>query len=407
MKYEIKKIVGIDCIIADLKDSNSVTFEILVKAWSLYENKKNNWISHFLEHMFFKWWKKYPDPHSVAQAVENFGGEFNAFTGDDHAGYYVKCAPNFLDKAMDVLADMIIDSRFPIEELEREKWVVLQEIKMYEDDPQSLVYDKWKEWFYWDNSYGRTTLWTEENVSSFTQEQLFEHKNWLYTKSNLIIIVAWKINDIKKVEDRISELFEWLPNDHNQERPPYLRDLPKQSVNFFDNKTQQNHLIIAAPWFSGQDETRFAAKILSTMLWWNMSSRLFQNIREKQGLCYYIGASHIASDYDGLFYIRAWIDKERFDFGVEKINEEIDRFATGNFTQEEFDNAIGYRIGSLQMWIESSDSLANFLWNQHLIYGRILTIDDIIKKYQEMTIDEVKKIASKLKSSMRYMYYIK
>ena len=149
MKYEVKQIAGINCIFAPLNDANSITVEILVKAGSIYENEQTNGISHFLEHMFFKWGKKYSDPHQVAQAVENFGGEFNAFTSGDHAGYYIKCAPDFVEKAVDVLSDMMVSARFPKEELEREKWVVLQEIQMYKDDPQSLVYDKWKHGSSW------------------------------------------------------------------------------------------------------------------------------------------------------------------------------------------------------------------------------------------------------------------
>ena len=118
---------------------------------------------------------------------------------------------------------------------------------MYKDDPQSLVYDKWKQWYYGNNSYGRSTLGTAENVSSFTQEQLFEHKNGLYSKSNLIITVAGKIDNQTKLEDMIANLFDELPNEHSQEKPPYGRELPKQSVNFFDSNTHQNHLIISAP----------------------------------------------------------------------------------------------------------------------------------------------------------------
>ncbi|MEY3197704.1 MAG: hypothetical protein RL023_349 [Candidatus Parcubacteria bacterium] len=117
-----------------------------------------NGISHFLEHMFFKGGKKYPTPHSVAEAVDSFGGEFNAFTSDEYAGYYVKCAPGFVHKAIDVLSDMLVDAQFPEDEMQREKSVVIQEMAMYEDMPNRLVYDKWKEWYYGDNSYGWPTI---------------------------------------------------------------------------------------------------------------------------------------------------------------------------------------------------------------------------------------------------------
>lgn len=195
MKYEIIKIAGIDCIFAPNSDANSVTIEILSKAGSIYETRETNGISHFLEHMFFKGGKKYPTPKSVAAAVDAFGGEFNAYTGDEYAGYYVKAAPQFLTQAIDVLGDMMINPQFPHDEMEREKGVVIQEIKMYEDNPQRLVFDKWQEYFYGDNSYGWSTLGPEANIKAFTQDMLFTHKDALYTKDNIVITVAGNIVD--------------------------------------------------------------------------------------------------------------------------------------------------------------------------------------------------------------------
>jgi predicted Zn-dependent peptidase len=170
-----------------------------------------NGISHFLEHMFFKGGKKYPTPHSVAEAVDSFGGEFNAFTSDEYAGYYVKCAPGFVHQAIDVLSDMLVDAQFPEEEMQREKSVVIQEMAMYEDMPNRQVYDKWKEWYYGDNSYGRPTIGSETTVNSFTREDLFRHKEELYSKDNLIIVVAGKITDQSAVLDQIGSLFNLLP----------------------------------------------------------------------------------------------------------------------------------------------------------------------------------------------------
>ncbi|NOZ45130.1 MAG: insulinase family protein [bacterium] len=136
-----------------MKESNSITIQIFAKAGSIYENAQNNGISHFLEHMFFKGGKKYPDPKSVATVVDAFGGIFNAYTGDEYASYYIKCAPNFVDQAIDVLGDMMLNAYFPIPELEREKGVILQEIMMKQDNPSRLVYDKWKRFYNGDNPY--------------------------------------------------------------------------------------------------------------------------------------------------------------------------------------------------------------------------------------------------------------
>jgi predicted Zn-dependent peptidase len=141
-----------------MQDTNSITLQIICKAGSIYESPELNGISHFLEHNFFKGGKKYPTPKAVAEAVDRFGGAFNAGTGNSTVNYYVKCAPNFAEQALDVLADMMMDAQFPEVELEREKGVVIQELKMYEDNPQSLAMDKRQHRYFGENSYGRPII---------------------------------------------------------------------------------------------------------------------------------------------------------------------------------------------------------------------------------------------------------
>jgi len=357
--------------------------------------------------MFFKWWKKYPTPKSVAQAVDSFWWEFNAYTWDEYAWYYVKSAPEFLHQATDVLGDMMIHPQFPKEELEREKWVVIQEIKMYEDNPQRLVIDKRQEYFFWDNSYGRSTLWPESNIKSFNQDMLFQHKNSLYTKDNIVITVAWNILNPEQLEQQIWEIFSHLPENKSFEKPNFSRNLPSEQRSHYDKKTEQNHLIISSKWMAWTDEEKYQASILSTILWGNMSSRLFQNIREKQWLCYYIWARHYTSYDHGVFMIRAGIDKERFDYGLERIFYEIENIASWEISNEEFQDAIWNSIWKLQMWIEWSDDIASFFWMQQLIYWEIKTIDQQLEKIKTITKDQVQAMAEKLKKDNLYLYYIK
>lgn len=406
MKYQVKKIKWLECVFIPMKDINSTTVEILAKAGSIYETRENNGISHFLEHLFFKWWKKYKTPQEVAEAVDSFGWEFNAFTWDDYAGYYVKSAPEFVEKSIDVLWDMILHAQFPQEEMEREKWVVIQEVMMYEDNPPALVIDKWKQFFYGNNSYGRSTLWPVENIKNFTREDLIKHKDGLYTKDNLILIISGKIENQEKIENIIADIFETLPEKKNIEKPDFEDILPSKQKDFYDKKTEQNHLIISTKWFKWSDSKRYAANVLSTILWWNMSSRLFQNIREKQWLCYYIGAKHYNWPDNWVFLIRAGLEKWRFNFGVEKIYEELERIAKWDITQEEFKKAIWYSIGQIQMWIESSDDMASFVWNQYLLYWEVKTLDEILEIYKNMKLEDVLEIADRFKKENLYQYWI-
>jgi len=407
MKYSIENIAGIDVIFAPMEDINSTTIELMCKAGSIYENKNNNGISHFLEHLFFKGGKKYPTPKAVAEAVDKFGGEFNAYTGDEYAGYYVKCAPEFVNQAIDILADMMNHAKFSVPELEREKGVVIQELKMYEDNPIAMTIQKWQEYFFGDNSYGRPIIGNEANIAGFTQQMLFDHKADLYTKDNLIITVAGKIQDKEAIIKQLEQEFSQIPESKRIQKPQFIQTLPTEHTGFYKQKNEQTHLIISAPGFAGSDDQKYAANILATIVGGNMSSRLFQNIREKQWLCYYIKASHMTQEDTGTFIIRAGIDKARFDFGVEKIYEEIEKIANGEITQEEFNNAIGYNEGQIQMWIESSDQMASFVGNQYLIYKKIETLEKILQKYKQLTLEDIKNTAKKLKKEFLYLFYIK
>ncbi len=406
MNHEIKQINGIKTVLAELPDANSTTIQILVKAWSIYETRETNGLSHFLEHLFFKWGKKYPTPKSVAETIDSFGGDFNAFTGGEYAGYYIKCAPEFVPKAMDVLSDMMINPQFPKDELEREKWVILQEIKMYEDNPQSRVRTKWNERYYGDNSYGWSTLWPAENVMSFTQEHLFKHKEDLYTKDNLVFIVAWALPEKENIEQMIGELFGDLPEKKQFETPPFEIHNPAEHQSSFTKWTQQNHLIISAPWFTMHDDERHAAKFLAKILWWWMSSRLFQNIREKQGLCYYIRWAHDTSDSDGNFLIKAGMEKERRGQGLEAIYKEIEDIASWNITQQEFDKALGNITWRTKMGIETSDQLADFVWYQVLFKNEIRGLDSLLSDFQKLTLGDVKDVAGKLSRENLWAYWM-
>lgn len=407
MEYTVENIAGIDMIFAPMEDINSVTIEIMCKAGSIYENRQNNGISHFLEHLFFKGGNKYPTPRSVAEAVDKFGGEFNAYTGDEYAGYYVKCAPEFIERAIDVLADMMNHAKFNPEELEREKWVVIQELKMYEDNPMAMAMQKRQSYYFGDNSFGRPIIGNEENIKSFNQQMLIDHKAQLYTKDNLVIAIAGKIINKQAIVDQLTKEFDKLPVSKTVNKPTFQETLPQEHVAFYEQKNEQSHLVISAPGFDGNDETKYAANVLATILGGNMSSRLFQNIREKQGLCYYIKAMHASSQDTGTFLIRAGIDKARFDFGIEKIFEEIQYIAEWNITQEEFDNAIGYSEGQIQMGIESSDEMASFFGNQYLIYKKIKSLQEILKIYKSLKLEDIKAIAKKLSKENLYLFYIK
>ena len=406
MKFSIENIAWIDCIFAPMEDTHSIAIWIMCKAWSNNETVEQNWIAHCLEHMFFKWWKYYKTQKDVAETLDSMGVAYNAFTTNDIVDCYVKCAPNFVEQTLDVLADMMMNTKFDEKELEKEKWVIIQEMKMYEDDPTSVVVDKQRLWYYGNNSFGRPVIWGEETVLSFTSEDLHKYKNSLYTKDNLIIVIAGKWAENEKIKKLIKKYFSSMWEKRSVKYPKFPWKFPKEHESFYRKWTEQNHLIINAPWFTGNDERRYAAKVLSSILGWNMSSRLFQNIRTKESLCYYISSYHITSPEYWTFGVSAWMDKDRFEFWLKRIREEINNYVKNWATQSEFDKAIWYLQWHTQMWIDGSEGMAYFLWSQYLLYKRIETLDEILDNYKRLTLDDVNKICPMLSLENCYTYHI-
>lgn len=406
MLIQEKSIVWIPVIFADLPDANSTTVEVLVKAWSIYEQRETNGLSHFLEHMFFKGGEKYPTPQAVAETIDAFGGEFNAFTGEEYAGYYVKCAPENIFQSIDVLADMLVDARFPQDELEREKGVIIQEIKMYEDMPHRQVIDKRKTRYYGDNSFGWSILWPIENIHSFTPQHFFDHKQNLYTKDNLVIVIAGDISNQVWIEEHIASLFDRLPTARVWIPPLYQLHLPIEHSAFYDKKTQQNHLVISAQGRSMHDDERYAASLLATILGGTMSSRLFMEIREKRWLCYYINAAHNESDNDGLFFIRAWMEKARREEWLQAIHDQLIKISTWDVSDDELTKAVGNITGKTKMGIETSDQLAHFVGEQWLFKKEVQSLEEMLAAYQAVPKDQIIACAENLSSQHLYSYWI-
>lgn len=406
MKYSIEKIAWIDCIFVPMEDTNSVTIQILCKAWSIYETKEQSGIAHCLEHMFFKWWERYKTQMEVSEKFDSIGALFNAFTSNYVVSYYVKCAPIFVSQSIDVLADMMMNAKFDSAELDKEKWVIIQEMKMYEDNPMSLVWDKWNQRYFWENSYGRPIIGFEDTVMSFTHDDLQNYKNSLYTKDNLVIVMAWKWVDKDENKKLIEKYFAWMWERKSVIKPDFPNSIPESHISFYKKGTEQNHLIISAKWFDWKDDNVYAANVLTSILWWNMSSRLFQNVRSKEGLCYYISAYHDTGVDFGNFIIRAGMDKNRFEFWLQRIKEEIDNLVKNGVTQTEFDRAIWYLQWNFQMWIETSMEMAYFVGDHYLLYNEVETLDDILQKYKNLTLEDVNKLCEMLSLDKCYFFHI-
>lgn len=236
---------------------------------------------------------------------------------------------------------------------------------------------------------------------------LFAHQHALYTKDNMVIVVAGNIEDEQALRDSIATLFDPLPSTRSSQPPVYdITTRPETTTSLYEKGTQQRHMIYSRDGYDGTQEEKYAAKLLMTALGGNMSSRLFQRIREQLGLCYYIGAQHSTRPYIGTCMVYAGIDSEQFALGCERIEEEIDRTLAHGISEEEFLHARQYRLGSLKMGIETSSEMASFLGQQHLLYNNIETIPMITEKYASLDIQDILDVGKKLSENTTYRYHI-
>lgn len=407
MDIELCDIGWIKTLIASHWCSRTVTVEIFVKAWSVYENRVTNGISHFLEHMFFKWWKKYPTSQEVAKTVDSFWWNFNAFTWEEYVGYYITCASPYLYIALDVLADMLVNPQFSSADVDEEKKVVLQELKMWQDNPRRVANIEWIKWYYGDNSYGRSTIWPEQNIiSSFTHDMLVEYKTSLYTKDNLVITVAWLIEDTHLLKEKIGELFQDLPAEKTAVKPPYPFHVPAEHEKSKRIGTNSNHVIIGADGYGMYDPRRFAWRLLAVILWGYRTSRLFQEIRERNGLTYYVSAYHFENENTGTFKILAWVSKERREEWLAAIYWSLEEISERSITEEEMVRALNYMTWITEMWLETSSQIAWFLGPQVLFTGKYMLLNDILGCYQWVTIQDIQEAAARLRREFLYTYRV-
>ena len=372
----------------------SVTAMVFAGAGSRYEKESERGISHFLEHMFFKGGDRYKNTKEVSMAIDAVGGEFNAFTGKEYAGYYVKVAAEHIDLGCDVLGDMLCNAAFPQEEIEKERGVIIEEDRMYQDTPMYRAGWDFEELVFGSVPLGWDTIGTHDVINSVQQADFQSHKDRLYTPDNLVITFAGKTNDAQAL-DLSAKYFGSLSGAKQREFEP-LKEYGKEKVYLRSKKTEQSHLVIGVPSIGSQDDRHFAQKLLAIILGGNMSSRMFLNIREAKGMCYYID-SDVDSYLDaGSLSTRAGIDQSRLGEAIKLIIHEYDTVASDGVDQDEVDRAKSYMKGSIILSLEDSEELAHFFGKQQLLYPQVRSVDEYISMIEAVSKEEIDQLAKDL-----------
>ncbi|MCX6718951.1 MAG: pitrilysin family protein, partial [Candidatus Taylorbacteria bacterium] len=278
-------------ITVPMADNPSVTVLVVVEAGSKYETKEINGISHFLEHMVFKGTTKRPSAIDISKELDGIGANYNAFTSQEFTGYYAKADVRHTDKILDVVSDMYLDPLFDAAEMEKEKGVIVEEIRMYQDLPQRHVQDIFTELLYGDQPAGWNVAGTEANVRSFSRDALVKYREEHYVSGATTVIVAGSFDEVAMM-GKIERAFSQISTDKGSGKLKVIEKQGEPKIEISFKETDQTHLVIGARAFPILDERVPVMTILSTILGHGMSSRLFSKMRDQLGICYYIKADH-------------------------------------------------------------------------------------------------------------------
>ncbi|MBU2213572.1 insulinase family protein [Patescibacteria group bacterium] len=393
--HSVKKLdSGLRILTAPSNGTASITVLVFAGAGSRYEEEKERGISHFLEHMFFKGGKKYKSTREVSVAIDGVGGEFNAFTGKEYAGYYVKVASQHIDLGCDVLSDMLINARFPQEDIERERGVIMEEERMYHDTPMYRAGWDFETLIFGDNPLGWDTIGKEKVIKSVQQADFQAHKDLLYTPDNLVVAFAGKVSEGEAMG--LSEkYFAGIEGSKKREFKPF-KFYGNDRVSLRTKKTEQAHLVLGVPGINSLDDDYFTQKLLAIILGGNMSSRMFLNIREAKGLCYYISTEDDAYLDAGSLSTRAGVDQSRLYDAIRLIKHEYLECASEGVTDEELKRAKDFLKGKITLSLEDSEERAHFYGKQELMYPKVRTVEDYFSELDAVSKEKVDALAARL-----------
>ncbi len=379
-----------------MRGVQSVAVLVLVKTGSRFESRKVNGISHLLEHMAFKGTKKRPTTTEIASLMDGVGAEFNAYTSKEYTGYWIKVAGTHLPLAMDVLSDILLNSLYDEEELRREEGVVIEEINMYEDTPMRNIGDVFEELIFKGSSLGWRIAGSKESVRTVTRSDIVSYVRQQYSAEDMVVGIAGNENNLKATEKLVSNYFgkfksgkdnKYLPAEFKQKTPAFYH---------YPKKTDQSHFIIGLRSFPYGHPDRYNLAVLNTVLGASMSSRLWIEVRERRGLCYYVRSGVEEFMDNGYLGIQAGVTISRIEEAVKVILSELDKIRAKPVSADELQRAKENWKGKMILTLEDSHSVASMYTHQELLEGRIEEPDEILRKIDQVTAEDMQRVANEI-----------
>lgn len=369
--------------------SETVSLGIWIKTGSAYETKDVNGISHFLEHMVFKETKNRTSLQ-ISEEIENVGGQNNAYTSREFTAFYAKMLKNDAELALDVLSDLVMNPTFPEEELVKEREVVVQEIKQTYDSPDDIIFDYFQEKAFPNQALGRSILGLEDGVRSFQQQTLQNYMKSNYAAENIVVCAVGNIDHeqfVKMAESRMS---------HIQEKTSFVIE-PQQYVGGFyaeKREIEQTHLVLGFKGFEYNNENYYSSMILSTLFGGGMSSRLFQEIREKLGLVYTVYSFANSHTQSGMAGIYAGTTADELQKLLPVVATEIKKVCNDLVDIKELNRAKAQIKASMLMALESSSSTSEVAARQMLLFNRILPTEEMVAKIEQVNLNDIRNTAN-------------
>ena len=387
---------GLRILTIPMPSFESVTVLVMVNAGSRFETKRNNGISHFLEHMAFKGTKKRPSAIEISSLIDGIGGEFNAFTGKETTGFYIKSSSNHLDLSLDVLSDMLNNSLLNPKEIDKERGVILEEINLYEDTPARKIGDIYERLLYGDTPMGWDIAGEKDVIKKIQKEDFLSYMKSLYSADNITVVVAGGINS-KKATELIEKYFGKMSKFATLRYKKVVEDQKKPKVFLKQKKTEQAHIMIGFRTVPLEHKDHYALSVLSAVLGGGMSSRLFHEVREKRGLAYYVRTSSDHYTDCGSLVSTAGVDPKRVEEAVAVIVEQYNGISNFKFpiSNEELKKAKEFLKGHFVLELEDSRAVAGFYGSQELLEKKIDSPEEIIEKIKKVTLEEVQAAAKR------------
>ena len=388
---------GLRIVTEEERSVRSAAFGIWVNVGSRDETVSTAGASHFLEHLLFKGTKR-RSSLEISSAIEAVGGETNAFTSKEYTCFYARVIDKDLPLAVDVISDLITSSVVKADDVDAERKVVLEEIAMRDDDPSDLIHDLFLERYYGDTPLGRPILGTVESIKGMDRSTVVNYYQKRYQPEDLVVAVAGNIKHksvVAMVEDALSkdDFLDQPKKNYKVRSSPKIKVPGKGKVILLDRKTEQAHIVYGVPGVARDDKRRFALSILSSALGGGMSSRLFQEIREKRGLAYstYAYSQQFAGSGVLSFYVGC--KPEKAEESIKIIQSILHDVADNGLTQEEISRAKGAVSGSLVLSQEDTGSRMSRIGKSELVYGQVMSFDQILQEIADVTPEQIKEIA--------------